>query len=220
MKGHKKPGRLEPRKRPVQRRSRFTVEQILTAAAQVFEAHGYAGGTTNRIAARAGVSIGTLYQYFPSKEAVAVALLEGHIHETTRKLQQWVGHMVSRRHGLRAALLDYAHGIMAVHEDRPRLQHMLLEETPLPERLHQLLLEAEREAVQTMAALLRLYPEVARGDLQRAAYFVIHAVESLTHRFAAHPGEQLIAQGAFVEELVTMLQAYLTCRGGLPEGSA
>ena len=82
------------------------MEQILIAAAQVFEAHGYAAGTTNRIAERAGVSVGTLYQYFPSKEAVAVALLEGHIEETTRKLHEWVGHMVSKRHGLRAALLD------------------------------------------------------------------------------------------------------------------
>jgi len=41
------------------------VSAILTAAAQVFEVHGYAGGTTNRIAVAAGVSIGTLYQYFP-----------------------------------------------------------------------------------------------------------------------------------------------------------
>ena len=70
---------LEPRKLPVQQRSRATVEEILSAAAQVFEARGYAAGTTNRIAERAGVSIGTLYQYFPSKEAIAVALLETYL---------------------------------------------------------------------------------------------------------------------------------------------
>ena len=51
------------------------MEAILGAAAQVFEARGYASGTTNRIAETAGVSIGTLYQYFPSKEALVVALL-------------------------------------------------------------------------------------------------------------------------------------------------
>ncbi len=203
--------RLEPRKKPVQRRSRFTVEQILIGAAQVFEAHGYAAGTTNRIAERAGVSVGTLYQYFPSKEAVAVALLEGHIEETTRKLHEWVGHMVSKRHGLRAALLDYVRGIMAVHEDKPRLQHMLLEETRLPDRLHEVLLRAEREAVEAMAGLLKLFPEIRRDDLERSGYFVIHTVESLTHRFAAHPDEQMIDPACFVEELVTMLEAYLTC---------
>jgi AcrR family transcriptional regulator len=187
------------------------VEQILIAAAQVFEAHGYAAGTTNRIAERAGVSVGTLYQYFPSKEAVAVALLEGHIKETTRKLHEWVGHMVSKRHGLRAALLDYVRGIMAVHEDKPRLQHMLLEETPLPDRLHEVLLQAEREAIEAMVGFLQLFPEIHRKDLEPSGYFVIHTVESLTHRFAAHPDGRMIEPSGFVAELVTMLEAYLTC---------
>jgi len=202
--------RLEPRKKPVQRRSQVTVEQLLTAAAQVFEALGYAGGTTNRIAERAGVSVGTLYQYFPSKEAVAVALLEGHIQETIRKLHEWVGHMVSKQHGLRDAVTDYVRGVMEVHDARPRLQHMLLEETPLPDRLHQVLLGAEREAIEAMAGLLRLFPEVHRHALDRSGYFVIHTVESLTHRFAAHPDGRLISKEDFVDELVTMLEAYLT----------
>src|SRR5512137_2473617 len=134
--------RLEPRKPPVQGRSRATVAEILAAAIQVFETHGYAAGTTNRIAERAGVSVGTLYQYFPSKESVAVALLERHIQETNRKLHEWIGHMVSKRHGLREAMEDYARGVMEVHEHHPRLQHILLEETQLPEKLHQVLLGA------------------------------------------------------------------------------
>ncbi|MBE0604637.1 MAG: helix-turn-helix transcriptional regulator, partial [Deltaproteobacteria bacterium] len=96
--------RFEPRKQPVQKRSRATVEDILAAAAQVFEDHGYANGTTNRIAEQAGVSIGTLYQYFPSKEAIAVALLERHIADTDRRSREWLGHMGAERHGLRAAL--------------------------------------------------------------------------------------------------------------------
>ena len=73
----------------------------------------------------------------------AVALLEGHIQETNRRLHEWVGHMVSKRHGLREAIQDYILGVLEVHEARPRLQHMLLEETPLPERLHQVLADAE-----------------------------------------------------------------------------
>ena len=203
--------RLEARKQPVQRRSKVTVDQILVAATQVFERFGYAGGTTNRIAERAGVSVGTLYQYFPSKEAVAVALLEAHIAETNRKLHEWVGHMVAKRHGLREALSDYVWGIMSVHEATPRLQHMLLEETPLPGRLHDVMLRSEREAVDAMAGLLTLFPEIRGEHLQRSGYFVIHTVESLTHRFAAHPDEQMIDPSGFVEELVTMLEAYLTC---------
>lgn len=204
--------RLEPRKPPVQKRSRATVNDIISAGAQVFETHGYAAGTTNRIAKRAGVSIGTLYQYFPSKEAIAVALLERHIADTDHRLHEWVGHMVVEQHGLREALHDYVTGMLEVHSRQPRLQHILLEETPLPERVHQALLEAERHAAKTMAGLLRLYPEVRRAYLEHAGFMVVQTVESLTHRFAAHPDEQFISRESFVEEVVTMLIAYLTCK--------
>jgi AcrR family transcriptional regulator len=205
--------RLEPRKPPVQRRSRATVEALLAAAAQVFEAHGYAAGTTNRIAERAGVSIGTLYQYFPSKDAIAVALLERHVAETAHRLHEWVSHMVAEQHGLRAALHDYVTGMLETHSGRPRLQHILLEETPLPERVHQALLEAERGAAKTVAGLLRTHSEIRQASLDHAGFLVVQTVESLTHRFAAHPDEQFIARTRFVDELVIMLVAYLTCRG-------
>jgi AcrR family transcriptional regulator len=205
--------RLEPRKPPVQKRSRVTVEEILGAAAQVFEARGYAAGTTNRIAERAGVSIGTVYQYFPSKEAIAVALLERHIADTDHRLHEWVGHMVAEQHGLRAALHDYVTGMLEMHSGRPRLQHILLEETPLPERVHQALLEAERRAAKTVAGLLRLYREIPHTHLDQAGFLVVQTVESLTHRFAAHPDQQLIPRSRFVAEVVTMLVAYLMHRG-------
>jgi AcrR family transcriptional regulator len=63
------------------------VQAVLQAAAQVFERHGYAAGTTNRIAERAGVSIGTLYQYFPNKDAILVALVHQHLAESSAALQ-------------------------------------------------------------------------------------------------------------------------------------
>ncbi len=202
---------LEPRKRPIQRRSLATVAELLLAAAQVFEEQGYAAGTTNRIAARAGVSIGTLYQYFPNKEALAVALLERHVEETVRRLEEWVGHMVGERHALREALRDYASSMLEVHAGRPRLQHILLEETPLPDRVHEALLEAERRAARTVAGLLRLYPEIRHRSIEHAGFLVVQAVEGLTHRYSAHPNEPLITQERFLEELVAMLHAYLTC---------
>lgn len=203
--------RLNPRKQPVQNRSKATVDMVLVAAAQVFEAHGYASGTTNRIAERAGVSIGTLYQYFPSKEAIAVALLERHIADTDHRLHEWVGHMVVEQHSLSEALHEYVTGMLEMHSRQPRLQHILLEETPLPERVHHVLLEAERHAAKTVAGLLRLYPEVRQTGLEHTCFLVVQSVESLTHRFAAHPDDQFIPRTTFVDEVVTMLVAYLTC---------
>ncbi|KCZ89007.1 TetR/AcrR family transcriptional regulator [Hyphomonas jannaschiana] len=64
-----------PRKAPVQARSAATVEAILEAAAHILENEGFDGYTTNAIARRAGVSIGSLYQYFPNKDAVTAALV-------------------------------------------------------------------------------------------------------------------------------------------------
>ncbi len=207
---------LEPRRRPVQRRSRATVEDILTAAAQVFETHGYSAGTTNRIARRAGVSIGTLYQYFPSKEAVAVALLERHVSETQRGVEEWIAHMLAERHGLAAALADYVAAMLRSHADRPRLLHILLEETPLPERVHGALLLAGRRAAKAVAGLLRTYREVRHPHPERAGALLVETVEALTHRFAAHPGQHPVSREEFAAELVSMLTAYLASRSVRP----
>src|SRR5271155_2862182 len=68
--------RLEPRKLPTQLRSTATVNVVLDAAARILERHGLEGYTTNAIAERAGISIGSFYQYFPNKDAVTVALIE------------------------------------------------------------------------------------------------------------------------------------------------
>jgi AcrR family transcriptional regulator len=67
---------LSPRKKPAQSRAAVTVHAILEAAANILERQGFEGYTTNEIAARAGVSIGSLYQYFPNKDAVTIALIE------------------------------------------------------------------------------------------------------------------------------------------------
>jgi AcrR family transcriptional regulator len=68
--------RLSPRKKPAQSRAAATVHVILEAAAEILERQGLDGYTTNEIAERAGVSIGSLYQYFPNKDAVTIALIE------------------------------------------------------------------------------------------------------------------------------------------------
>jgi AcrR family transcriptional regulator len=199
---------IEARRKPKQRRSWETVEAVIEAAAQVFETHGYAAGTTNRIADRAGVSIGTLYQYFPNKESLAVALLERHLAEGTRHLHEWVADAVAEPRSLRDTLVRLVDGTIALHGGRPRLQHILLEETPLPDAVHEALLASEREAARLVAGLLRHYPEVRRARVTDAAVLIVHTVESLTHRFAAHPAQGLPRE-RFATELVDMLEAYL-----------
>lgn len=67
-----------PRRTPRQERSQFTVDAIFEAVARIVATQGEGALTTNRIAELAGVSVGSLYQYFPSKEAILVAMLDQH----------------------------------------------------------------------------------------------------------------------------------------------
>jgi AcrR family transcriptional regulator len=87
--------RLSPRKKPSQERSLATVQAILEAATRVLAKHSLAGFNTNRVAEVAGVSVGSLYQYFPNKDALVTALIE----QTQRDLLTSVEQLVQELHG-------------------------------------------------------------------------------------------------------------------------
>src|SRR5579864_3733782 len=77
----------EPRKTPVQSRSAASVDAILKATVQVLLRVGKEKLTTTRVAARAGVSVGTLYQYFPNKSALLQAALKRHLAEVAEAVE-------------------------------------------------------------------------------------------------------------------------------------
>src|SRR5579875_3230843 len=78
---------LNPRKLPVQARSAASVDAILQATIQVLLRAGKERLTTTRVALRAGVSVGTLYQYFPNKSALLQAVLRRHLNEVTETVE-------------------------------------------------------------------------------------------------------------------------------------
>ena len=78
---------FEPRKTPVQARSTVTVEAISEATIQVLLSHGTERFTTTRVAQRAGVSVGTLYQYYPNKRSLLFAVLENHLDHVMQRLR-------------------------------------------------------------------------------------------------------------------------------------
>jgi AcrR family transcriptional regulator len=78
---------LEPRKTPVQARSTVTVESISEATIQVLLSHGAERLTTTRVAERAGVSVGTLYRYYPNKRSLLFAVLENHLNKVAARVE-------------------------------------------------------------------------------------------------------------------------------------
>ena len=86
---------LEPRKSPVQARSAASVDALLEATIQVLLSVGKERLTTTKVAARAGVSVGTLYQYFPNKSALLQAVLQRHLFEVAAAVE----HICKQQHG-------------------------------------------------------------------------------------------------------------------------
>jgi len=83
-----KPNPLKPRKWPVQARSEATVAALFEASIQVLLNLGYRKLTTTRVAERAGVSVGTLYQYFPNREALILCLIERYLDDLVESIER------------------------------------------------------------------------------------------------------------------------------------
>jgi AcrR family transcriptional regulator len=137
---------VNPRKNPRQRRSAALVEAIYEAGARILETEGLAGLNTNRVAAVAGVSVGSLYQYFPSKEAIVAGLLRQSRQDLLDGMRQVLAVsegepfevVVDRLLGVAARgqfdrpnlarTLEYAEGMLAIDEETRALKTELAEE--------------------------------------------------------------------------------------------
>lgn len=205
--------RIRPRKTPRQARSVETRARILAAAAEVFEAHGYDAGTTNRIAEAASLSVGSLYQYFPNKDAVLVELLEQHLADGAARVHDVLTDGIGRGATLPALVRDAIAGLLALHREAPGLHHVLITRTPMPPDLVEELTAHERHLAEDLARLLRALPGTTRRDPDRAARMVAIAVNGIVHAQIA-AGAPGIDDATLVEEAATMVLAYL----GTPEG--
>lgn len=199
------PDRFRPRKQPRQQRSAETRQRILDAAARVFAEYGYAKGTTNRIAAAADMSIGSLYQYFPNKDAILSALTDAHIDAGAALLAERASAPLPE--SLDDLLRLFVRATIDNHRDDTRLHRVLFEEAPrspgVLDRLHR----TEEAAVRAAQQLLASHPEVTVADTAFAARMTVASIESLTHRLLAceHPADVRTLE----DGIVAMLSAYL-----------
>ena len=200
---------VSPRKKPVQARAQATVEAILDAATHVLVSEGYEGATTNRIAARAGVSIGSLYQYFPTKEAIVAALIEQHEATMLQQLAEMA--IALQDEPIEEAVRTYVKAMLAAHALEPKLHAVL---TGHMSRL--LDLETLRAMQSRVEQLVRAYLEKHRAklrpkNLDLATFVLTTAVEAVTH-VAVIDRAEMLRQPALADEISELILRFLLKR--------
>jgi AcrR family transcriptional regulator len=114
---------LDVRKAPGQARSKETVSAILEASARILEWEGLRGFNTNAIAVKAGVSVGSLYQYFPNKDAILLALINSFENATQEAILEAL--RSGRGKPLKPCLRLFVRALVVMHYRRPRLNRVL-----------------------------------------------------------------------------------------------
>jgi len=203
-----------PRKSASQKRSKATVETLLDATARVLTREGYDRASTNRIAATAGVSVGSLYQYFPNKEALVAALVARHNREMLQLLRDALKEVASL--DLATAMRELVRAAVDAHLVDSALHRIFAEQVP---RMGQL---AKIEALQRETFLLvRTYLEARRNeisvrDLDSATSICVTTVEALTHEFVINKPDALDGdRDRFIDEVTRLIVAYLKPSQGI-----
>jgi AcrR family transcriptional regulator len=201
-----------PRKQPEQDRSRATVDAIVDAAARILVKHGYDAFTTNRVAEKAGVSIGSLYQYFPNKDALLSELMRRH----TLAIEDGIEAMAE--HAKRAPLAEVARVAIEqnvrAHLIDPEL-HRVLSEVPPLGKLDWEAAFMERMAARVKAAFEARRAEIVVADLDLAVFIITHAAEAIVHNAAIERPDDL-KSGAIAEEVTRLMVGYLTGKAIAP----
>jgi AcrR family transcriptional regulator len=167
---------LRPRKTPVQRRSEATVEAIFDAAIQVLQITGYRSLTTTRVAERAGVSVGTLYQYYPNKQALVAALLVRFLARIETTLMDCCRTADGRDLAAVSTILMDAY--LAIKLERPEVSAALHE--PMNGAVGAEMAQAARQRITAaLAELLDRCSDVAFPDPETTATILVATVGAL-----------------------------------------
>jgi AcrR family transcriptional regulator len=166
------PSDVNPRKQPSQPRAAATVAAVVEAAARILEAEGLGAFNTNAVAARAGVSIGSLYQYFPGKDAILAALVRREAEAFDAALTAAVAQ--SGDLGASSAVALLAQAVVAHQASRPRLSRIL----DIEEQRLGLADEVDAASARTAATLSRFIAQRHLGG-DEAACDILHLARGL-----------------------------------------
>lgn len=196
-----------PRKRPLQRRAQATVDAILEATAHILVRDGYDALSTNRVASRAGASIGSLYQYFPNKEALVGELVDRYSAMLFELVTETFVAMADAEPRALAGAMVRA--MIETKREQPRLAKVLREQIPRTGRLSTYEVELAR-IVELAAAYLERHRRLLRiDDARRAAFVAVHMVDALTHASVTSGDESDEDDEAMIRDITDAVTRYL-----------
>ena len=198
-----------PRKAATQQRSRLTVDALVEATARLLVREGYDRASTNRIAEEAGVSIGSLYQYYPSKEALVAAVIDRHNEQIMGLVHEALARVTAQ--SLEAAVRAIVTVAVEVHRIDPKLHRILTEQIPRTGRLKNVEAFNRETQVLVRAWLAGHAEELGVTDLDLAAFVCVTTVEALTHTAVLHRPETFAGGdiGPYVDEVTQLVVRYL-----------
>lgn len=197
-----------PRKNALQERSRATVDALVEATARILVREGFEKTSTNRIAEIAGVSVGSLYQYFPSKEALVAAVIERHNQEIMGLVRATLTEISEMP--IEKAVRRLVTVAIEAHQIKPELHRVLAEQIP---RAGKLDVEASNREVHT---LVRAYfdshrEEMRKIDLDVATFICVSTIEAIAHNTVLNQAEMLSDKmmRTLVDETTRMVVGFL-----------
>lgn len=192
-------------RKPKQGRSKATVAAIVEAAARILAEQGWAGFNTNAVAARAGVSIGSLYEYFPDKQALVDEIASDHLARSEALLASAATGITGT--DAPAALVDaLVRGLVDLHRDDPRLHRVLSSEVPLSPAIRRRVDTLRQGAIAFVGQALS--PHVDNPGV--AAQLLVDTADAVIHRWFVEEDGKLAPPALMTEELRRMLGTYLS----------
>jgi AcrR family transcriptional regulator len=199
----------DPRKHASQGRSRATVNALIGATARILVMQGFDKASTNHIAEKAGVSVGSLYQYFPSKEALVAAVIDRHSQETMQVARDALAEVAALpvKQGVRKLVA----AAIEAHRIDPKLHRVLAEQIPRTGRLKSAATFGRENYAMFKAFLESHRDELRAVDLELAAFVCVTSIEALAHTAVLHHSEFLSDEAieTLVEEATRLVVRYL-----------
>ncbi|WP_322013794.1 TetR/AcrR family transcriptional regulator [Paraburkholderia sp. J12] len=199
----------KPRKHASQKRSRAMVDALIEATARILVTDGFDKASTNRIAEMAGASVGSLYQYFPGKEALVVAVIERHNRELLQVVRRALAEVAALP--MEQAVPKLVAAAIEAHRVDPRLHRVLAEQLPRSGKLENVEV-FNRETYALFRGYLEAHRDEFRAvDLGLAAFVCVTSIEALTHTAVVHHADRLsdAAFAVLVEEASRLIVRYL-----------